>query len=149
MSTVQEPLKYLWIALFANNHKIIQPANDQYSKHVEDAEHNPSAFRDILDYEETSPLTHFQLHKKDFYESYGVDVSRGEFWISNTEGTMPLPFSLESEPLTDRKLIYFREVHLQTVGGVPQEPFVNRYCFGYEGKNKDGIIEKKVLYING
>lgn len=144
MSTVDEPLKYLWTAWFVDAHMIEQPANDQYSKHIEGAEHNPSAFRDVLDYERVSPIKWFALEGAGKW--YSIDLCSGLFAATSDDGT-EAHFSLEDTPLSNRKLIFFRQVQMQTIDGVPQPPKVARYCLGYEGKNAEGKVEKKVIYI--
>lgn len=138
MSTVKHPLKYRWIAVFDDMHIIYQPEDDQYSKHDPKAEHNPSSFRDLLDHMEKSPLDTFSLG-----DDYAVHIPSGTFTVGD------LQFSLESEPLVDRKLIYYRVVNRDIIGGEWQDAIIKEYVFGYEGKNSQGKVEKKVLHIDG
>ncbi len=140
MSTSSQPLKYLWTAYFQDGIFIEQTEDDRSKNHDENAEHNPSAFRDILDY--GKPLKYFSLQSKDLVK-YEVDLVEGIFFVNGRE------LSLEEVPLKNRKLIYFREMRKQWIDGVEQEPFVSRYCFGYEGKDPDGKIQKKVIYLGG
>lgn len=151
MSTTKQPLKYLWTAYFKDNAAISQPADDRYSKHIEGAEHNPSAFRDVLDYAEKILLVGFML--SDGERFYYVDLVRAEFVIGFHNDMKfnigDSKFHLEDTPLTDRKVIFFRQVRQDYIDGAAQEPYVARYCFGYEGKNAQGNVEKKVIYING
>lgn len=143
MSTTSQALKYLWTAVFDDSHFIVQPADDRYSGHDEEAEHNPSAFRDLLDYQKQGHrLTVFELG------NYEIDLVNGDFYVNDRLGAIG-KFSLEEVPLEDRKLIYFREMRQEWIDGVPQEPYVNRYCVGYEGKDPEGKIQKKVVYIDG
>lgn len=142
MSTSIEPLKYLWTAYFADNHVVQQSPDDKYSKHDENAEHNPSAFRDVIDHLEVSPVRLFALSYGEIL--YGVLLETGIFIANGAE------FSIEDqdEPLTDRKLIYFREMKKNYVmGGEDQDPFVSAYYFGYEGKNPAGEVVKKLIRI--
>lgn len=140
MSTTSQPLKYLWTAYFADGHVIAQRADDKYSKHDDTADWNPSAFRDVLDYESVSPLSTFTIG--DHLNYHEVDVVNGLFNIEN------IIFSMEETPLVDRKLIFFREMMQEfSMDSEPDEPFVNRYCFGYEGKDTDGKTHKKIIYI--
>lgn len=135
-------LTKLWKAYFPNGASIFQNKDDRYSKHDDNAEHNPSAFRDILDY----PLDPYWFTLEDETKTVaGVDLSEGKFIVGPDYNW----FSLESEPLTDRKLIYFRDINWEQIDGVTQDPYVVRYAIGYEGKNPEGKIEKKVLYIDG
>lgn len=145
MSTVETPLKYLWSAVFVDRHEINQPEDDRYSKHDDEAEHNPSAFRDVLEYMEDMPLLTFTL--KGDGEIYATNLQTGEFAIVYHNGYSK--FSLEDTPLTDRKVIFFRQVQQHTVGGETLPPQVARYILGYEGKNAQGETEKKVIYIDG
>jgi len=149
MSTTTQSLKYLWTAVFDDGRVIEQPADDRYSKHLDTAEWNPSAFRDVLDYSEEHNLATFVLKDvTDGYAEYGIDLGDGMFWTWNPEGS--LEFSLEDEPLTERKIIFFREMYQQQeLGKEAGEPFVNRYVIGYEGKDSKGKVQKKVIYING
>lgn len=131
------PLNKLWEAYFEDGHYIYQPADDRYSKHDDTAEWNPSAFRDVLEYD--SPVKGFALGR------WTVDLQTGLFYDNEAS-----PFSLEATPLTNRKLIYFRETQQDfNMDGEGGEPYVVRYAIGYEGKNDKGKIEKKVIYING
>lgn len=144
MSTTTQPLKFLWQAQFDDEHIIRQSADDHYSKYDETAEWNPSAFRDIVEYSEDHSVTYFVLSNDDASEIYMINLISGKFRING------LDFSLEDEPLTDRKLIYFREMHQQAeLGQEVGEPFVNRYAIGYEGKNSKEQIEKKIIYLEG
>lgn len=133
-------LKYLWEATFLDGHTITQPADDRYSKHDDKAEHNPSAFRDILDYQKKSPLAFFALIGQEKPNIYTVSIVNGGFYVNNAT------FSLEQSPLElkDRKLIYFRtqQANLQT-----GEVQTKSYNFGYEGKDSNGKTVKKVMTI--
>lgn len=131
--------KYLWEATFNDDHMISQPADDRYSKHDDTAEHNPSAFRDLLDYQETSPLQTFALVGQD-RQIYAVSLQTGEFFVNGTTFMLDQPL----EELTDRKLIYFRtkRMDMQT-----QEQYTHSFSFGYEGTNTKGKREQKMITI--
>lgn len=146
MSTSQEPLKYLWAAYFDDGAIIEQPADDRYSKHDDNAEHNPSSFRDILDHEKKAKLIYFDINDQVF--AYGVDLPSGRFGINGTWFSM----ELGDEKLTDRKLVYYREMkkdaHLHSDGTVTEDDaIVQSYCFGYEGKNSKGEKITKVIRV--
>lgn len=144
MSTVPGKLSAWWSAYFEDGHVIDQPDDDRYSKHVEGAEHNPSAFRDVIDYQEKSKLTQFHLIKGS--KIYGIDLEHGTFFLN--PGNFEFSFEGQNEILTDRQVIFFREVlqHNTANGGV-QPPYVNRYFFGYKGRNEKGQSVEKVLNI--
>lgn len=150
MSTVNletTPLKYRWTAYFDDGTVLKQPEDDRYSKHVDGAEHNPSAFRDILDHEKIAKLIYFDLNDGTF--AYGVDLPSGRFGINGTW------FGLEPEdaPETKRKLIYYRVVdrdkviNFDTDEEQDKEPVIQAYCFGYEYKDAHGKNVQKVIQI--
>ena len=63
-----ELFSYLWSAKFANGHVVRQRPDDTYSKHDPKRDHNPSSFRDFLDYVESHPdvpVLEFKLSNKD------------------------------------------------------------------------------------
>lgn len=144
MSTVTQPLKYIWTAIFEDGNVIEQPEDDRSIKHDESAEHNPSAFRDILDYPEEVVI--FSLRDRDNY-IHEVSLTSGKFVVGEHGMSEPRYFSLEETLLTDRKLIYFREVRKEFIDGVEQPAYINRYCFGYEGKDAEGKVHKKVIWL--
>lgn len=159
MSTVKGPLKYTWTGYFDDGKILEQPEDDRYSKHDDNAEHNPSSFRDLLDHMDKAKLIYFDINDGTF--AYGVDLPTGRFGINGTW------FSLESleEPLTDRKLVYWRGVQRDDViesvdvqqedGTITKEvvttqgePYVDGYFFGYEGKNRSGNNVQKVIRVD-
>ena len=151
MSTVQKPLKYLWSGHFADGTVIQQPHDDRYSKHDDNAEQNPTAFRDLQDYMDKSPLVLFCV--SDDVSEYWVDLVNGRFIVG---GNM---FSIEGqdEIITDRKLTFWREVRKERhISGKVKEngevetevtddaPYVAAYFFGYIGKSKGKKVEKVI-----
>lgn len=135
-------LKYLWEATFQDGHVIKQPADDKYSKHDDKAAHNPSAFRDILDYQKKSPLMFFALMGEEVPNVFAVSIATGEFYVNNAT------FHTAGPPVdsTERKLIYYRtqQANLQT-----GEVQTVSYNFGYEIKDINGKNIKKVVTIRG
>ena len=95
-------MQYLWSAYFKDGSVLNQPDDDRYSKHDDTKEWNPSAFRDIQEYQ--FPVEAFTLCNVDTDEFIGVDLVNGNFF------TESMTFSQEKEPLENRKLIYFRDV---------------------------------------
>lgn len=132
-------LTKLWAAVFDDGHVICQPEDDRYSKHDDNASWNPSAFRDVLEYD--GKLVFFIL------DNVAVDIVNGLFCTHPGKVTRQ-SFSLELEPLIERKLIYFRVTDRDYKNGVGQEPFIAKYVIGYEGKNAQGVVEKKVIYVD-
>lgn len=128
-------LTKLWTAYFEDGGIINQPEDDRYSKHDDSKDHNPSSFQDILD--SKSSVEIFELG------GWVVNLKNGTFSTRDSQ------FAPETEPLTGRKLIYYRQMERQNIGGEWQEPTVNKYVIGYEGKNSKGKVEKKVIFING
>lgn len=135
-------LKYLWEATFQDGHVIKQSADDKYSKHDDKAAHNPSAFRDILDYQKKSPLMFFALVGEEVPNIFAVSMATGEFYVNNAT------FHITGPPVesTERKLIYYRtqQANLQT-----GEMQTVSYNFGYEIKGVNGKNIKKVVTIRG
>ncbi len=131
--------KYLFEATFEDNHRIDQTHDDRSIKHVEGAEHNPSAFTDVMDYCKTSPLEIFALVGQD-RQIYAVSLKTGEFFVNGTTFMLDQPL----EELTDRKIIYYRTGRMDSQGG---EPYIYAYNFGYEGKTPAGKTVKKVITI--
>lgn len=133
-------MRLLWTAHFDDGNFIEQPEDDRYSKHDDNADWNPTAFKDIQEYD--GNLAVFSLYDGE-NEFYSIDLRNGLFKTKNAK------FSLEGTLLTDRKLIYFREMEQNFVNGQSDGPRIVRYAMGYEGKNSTGKVEKKVIYING
>ena len=131
-------LTYLWEATFEDGNVIVQPQDDKYSKYDDNLSHNPSAFRDILDYAEKSPLAVFAL--KSDTSIYAVRLTTGEIFVNGTI------FAIEQagSKLKDRKVIYFRTMSSTIDGPNPQ---VVSYNLGYEGKNELGKVEKRIITI--
>jgi len=132
-------LKYLWQATFKDGTIIRQPLDDCYSKHDDNAEHNPSAFRDIIEYQEKSPLEYFALYGRD-NQVFAVNIKTGKFYVNGTTFMLDQPM----EELKDRKLIYFRTGRMDMHTG---KGFVYAYNIGYEGKDNNGKIAKKVITV--
>ena len=139
MSTTTKPLTMLWSVVFQDGYIIDQPEDDRYSKHDDNAEWNPSAFRDIIDYEEKSPIGWFHLLADKHI--YAVNLQTGVFSIDGQE------FKLDDDDAT-RKLIYFRTMEKNNVDGQWQEPSVVSYNFGYEYKNKSGRTVKRIITLH-
>lgn len=131
--------KYLFEATFADGHIITQPADDRYSKHVDGAEHNFTAFTDVLEYIEQSPLEFFALVGQD-RQVFAVSLKTGEFFVNGTTFMLDQPM----EELTDRKIIYYRTKRMNMQNG---DQYIEAYNFGYEGKTPTGKVIKKVITV--
>lgn len=131
--------KYHFEATFKDGTMISQPADDRYSKHDDKAEHNPSAFRDVLDHMEVSPLEFFALVGQD-RQIFAVSLDTGEFYVNGTTFMLDQPL----EELTDRKLIYFRTQRMNMQNG---DMYTHAYNFGYEGKTATGKTLKKIITV--
>lgn len=145
MSTSKQPLKLLWRAYFSGAEVLKQPEDDRYSKHDDKAEHNPSAFRDVI--EHPRELHHFALFEGDELR-HGIDLRNGIFYTGN--GHPKYNYMLEDNlaPLKDRKVIFYRDMLQQgdLENGVG-EPYVNAYVLGYEGKDADDKVVKHTIRI--
>lgn len=144
MSTVNKPLKYLWTAYFDDGKVLEQPADDRYSGHVDGADHNPSSFKDLLDYEKKAKLIYFDINDGSF--AYGIDMPSRRFGINGTWFSLP-----EEEPLEDVRLEYFRTVRrddkIESANIIEGELYVEYYNFGYSGKNAKGKRIIKTIRI--
>ena len=133
-------LKYLWEATYEDGHLLRQPVDDKYSKHDSSAEHNPSSFRDLQEYEQKSPLQFFALIGHD-RQVYAVNIETGEFFINGSVFMLDQPL----EELADRKVIYYRTQRMNMETG---EQYTYAYNFGYEGKHPEsGKIVKRIVTI--
>lgn len=144
MSTTTKPLKYLWSGIFANGTVIDQPKNDLYSKHDPDAEWNPSAFRDLQDYQDNvCTLKIFQLDSYDHHVS--VNLLTGEWFMDDKRFFMD-----ENDINSERKLIYYRTMQRYNNDGVwDDEPVVVSFTIGYEYKDSKNKTHKRTITIDG
>jgi len=108
-------MEYLWTATFADGHIIKQPEDDKYSKHNSELEHNPSAFQDIYDYQETSTLYKFTL----------------------SNGTIEYSIYLDN----DSEIIYYRNMELKFINGIADSNNVVSYTIGYKNNKEEKVIE--------
>lgn len=132
--------KYHFEAVFEDGHIITQPADDRYTGHDDSKDHNPSSFKDVLDYQERSPLQFFALIGQD-RQVWAVSFINGEFYVNGHTFMLDQPL----EELQDRKLIYYRTNRMNMV---TREQYVHAFNFGYEGKHPEsGKIMKKVVTI--
>lgn len=139
MSTVSQPLSWLFSAFFEDGSIISQDLKDKSEKNEQ-----KSAFYDVLEKQKESNLNQLSLVDRDG-NIIIVDFRHGRFFVNGVD------FSIEGqdEELTDRKVIYFREaLQHQVVGQEEQEPpYINRYFIGYEGKNSEGKVVQKVVNV--
>lgn len=161
MSTATEPLKYLWEAIFIDGTAVVQPADDRSVNHVEGAEYNPSAIRDVFDKIDSGvELDSFILcDVNNTNDVIAVHLRSGFFTI----GKQLLSLESPEEVLRDRKLIFHRVIRNDiTVTGTVQDdlsvkeevtgesgPYVHAYEIGYKGYNAKGKAIKKVVMLNG
>lgn len=139
------PLKYLWVAYFEDGHYIEQPLDDHYSKHDETAIHNPSAFRDIQDYEKVSPVVTFSLYDPKNHNFFRVDLRNGTTEFVR-DGVQTVRWSLEKpgEHITNRQLIYYRTRTLDLISG---DQSIVSYTMGYKGTDHKGHVVERTITI--
>lgn len=143
MSTTKQPLNYLFSAFFADG-AIISQEQDDASKTQE----GKSAFTDVLEKSKESELEQFSLVGRTEESDIVIiiDLNRGRFYFNGID------VSLEDRdyPLTNRKVIYFREVLQHTTANEGTQPaYVNRTFVGYEGKDSKGRVIKRIINLNG
>lgn len=143
---------YLWKATFENK-VIAQHPKDLYSKHDPDAEHNPSSFRDFQDYFDghSEELVKFELISRE--NTFEVDLSepskpkiscerRGRWGsVSNTL------LHKEKRPLSNIRIIYYRNMETTIVNGKVGKPRVLSYVLGYQGLDKNGNNRQKTITV--
>lgn len=140
------PLKYLWLAKFSDGHIITQPEDDRYSKHDDTADWNPSAFRDIQDYESSSGLhvQQFCLVAKDD-PAVVLNIDEGTLEVSNGS-PFATKFSLEKpgDALVNRQLIYYRTRTLDLISG---KQYIQSYTMGYKGTDHKGHVVERTITL--
>lgn len=150
-------LDWLWCAEFCNGKTICQPEDDKYSKHDPNANWNPSAFRDFLDYfgDNKDKLVSFSLKNSNTGEEVSVCFDDNRPFISilpPDEGKEPSTVSFFGdnrvvEGLHNGQPIYYREMENVAVNGVFGKPRVVAYVVGYQGQDKDGKNYRKMVRI--
>ena len=144
--------KYLWRTNFLKK-TITQHPEDKYSRYNPDAEWNPSSFRDFQNYfdKHSEELVSFELVSKDV--NYTVDLTRpwcpmiyvderGR-WGSEKHNLI----HREKRPLTNVRIIYYRNMETTIVDGVVGEPRVLSYTLGYQGIDKNGNNRQKTITV--
>ena len=145
--------KYLWRAKFANGHTITQHPQDLYSKHDPNAEHNPSSFRDYLEYAEShpdNPLVEFSLFNKT--DNFVVDISLGDrpvirYTQNNKYGIQTKEYVHHKckRPLKNIRPIYFRRMELDMITG---EKKCLGYTIGFQGNEPNGNNYQKKIDVS-
>lgn len=143
----REPLKWLFVAFFADGSSIIQ---DQEDKCLTRTDGTGSTFTDVLAKE--SQLSHFELQHVDGKQAITVDLRTGTFIVNGT------PLQVHDQNFDaiahELRLVYFRESRVdqqqkatvQTDMSIKYEDvgkprhYVNRYFIGWQtttvhGKN--------------
>lgn len=143
MSTVPDPLKYLFIATFEDGTKIIQTPDDRASDYDPEAEHNASAFRDVVAMSKLSKLLWFGLFMADDPDHNpfaAVRLDDGMFELNGwTFQAHPQNLDLSDKEL---EVVFFREVRKDKVMSrdkTQQEirHYVNRYIIGWQIKGEN------------
>lgn len=152
-------LNWLWEACFYNDKLedddavfISQPPDDRYSKHDDNAEWNPSSYRDFLDYfnEHKDELQYFKLKKVGSDEYVIVHFEKDGPYICKFNKLPGKEYEYCCEHLedgvTDAQPIYYREMQNTSVNGVFGEPECIAYVVGFQGK-KDGKNYQQVVRV--
>lgn len=152
MPDLYRNFKYLWRAEFDNGHIIKQDPDDLYSKHDPKAEHNPSSFKDFLDYQEQNPdvkLVKFCLFNDTscytvsfvnqkrpviYYDEtnrYGYPVKHHEWFKSKRD-------------LENVRVIYYRRWALDMLRQTRELCF---FAVGFQGNEENGRNFKKEVRV--
>lgn len=147
-----EQFKYLWSAKFANGHVVRQRPDDRYSKHNPKAEHNPSSFRDFLDYAESHPdvpLVEFTLSNKE--KAYTVSFENPKrpvihYGENNKYGihTKHFEWFKCKRDLTNIRPIYYRRMELDVMTGKKR---CLGFVIGFQGNESNGNNYQKTISV--
>ena len=147
-----EQFKYLWSAKFANGHVVRQHPNDLYSKHNPKASHNPSSFRDFLDYVESHPdvpVVEFKLSNKDKAYTVGFEQPGRPviYYDENNKYGIPTKhyewFKCKRD-LTNIRPIYYRQMELDILTG---EKRCLGFVIGFQGNEPNGNNYQKTINV--
>lgn len=147
-----EQFKYLWSAKFANGHVVQQRPDDRYSKHNPKAEHNPSSFRDFLDYAESHPdvpLVEFKLSNKGC--AYTVSFKNPKrpviYYDENNKygiATKHFEWFKCKRDLTNIRPIYYRQMEMDVMTG---EKRCLGFVIGFQGNEPNGNNYQKTISV--
>ena len=124
--------RYRWQAIFADGERITQPDDDRYFKHDPTKEYNPSAFRDVEEKRQETPLVAFVLQDiADDSQAVLLDLEARIFYVNN----MPLKLAGDEQFIYDinckpAELIYYRTME-QKMDGY-SKPVVKSHTIGYK-----------------
>ena len=147
-----EQFKYLWSAKFANGHIVRQHPNDLYSKHNPKASHNPSSFRDFLDYAESHPdvpVVEFKLSNKDKAYTVGFEQPGRPviYYDENNKYGIPTKhyewFKCKRD-LTNIRPIYYRQMEMDLLTG---EKHCLGFVIGFQGNESNGNNYQKTINV--
>lgn len=143
--------KYLWSVRFANGHVITQHPQDLYSKHDPESAHNPSSFRDFLDYVEKHPdvpIIDFMLFNKE--KAYKIVVNTVRPVITyderNRYGVSTKHYELFrcKRDLTNIRPIYYRQMEMDVMTGKKR---CLGFVIGFQGNESNGSNYKKEINV--
>ena len=147
-----EQFKYLWSAKFANGHIVRQHPNDLYSKHNPKASHNPSSFRDFLDYAESHPdvpVVEFKLSNKEkaYTVGFGQPGRPVIYYDENNKYGIPTKhyewFKCKRD-LTNIRPIYYRQMEMDLLTG---EKHCLGFVIGFQGNESNGNNYQKTINV--
>ena len=147
-----EQFKYLWSAKFANGHVVRQHPNDLYSKHNPKAAHNPSSFRDFLDYAESHPdvpVVEFKLSNKEkaYTVGFGQPGRPVIYYDENNKYGIPTKhyewFKCKRD-LTNIRPIYYRQMEMDLLTG---EKRCLGFVIGFQGNESNGNNYQKTINV--
>lgn len=132
--------RYRWQAIFSDGARITQPGDDRYSKYDPTKEHNPSAFRDVEEKREETPLVAFVLQDTtDDSQAVLLDLEARIFYVNNMPlklaGDEQFVYDINSKPV---ELIYYRTMEQKMDGH--SRPVVKSHTIGYRYNNVSYVI---------
>lgn len=146
-----DKFKYLWSARFADGHTITQHPQDLYSKHNPKASHNPSSFRDFLDYVEKHPdvpVIDFMLFNKEKAYKVVINTSRPVITYDerNRYGLSTKHYELFrcKRDLNNVRPIYYRQMEMDVMTG---EKRCLGFVIGFQGNESNGSNYQKTINV--
>lgn len=143
MSTIDAPLKYLFVAEYHDGSMFEQPADDRSKDYDATTDHNKSAFGDV----EHHRLKRFHLvEQAEPQDVYSVDMESGAFAINGR------PFDVHPQLFNPRdyklRLIFFREARRETNMATGETiSYINRYFIGWQCTDADGKNHQYTIAI--
>lgn len=129
---------YHFIATFEDGHQIFQDESD-----VSSFDPSRSQFFDVLEYQQTSPLTSFVLTSEG-RPTFGVDLRDGHFEVNQ----IPFfPYRVDREQYSNFRVIYYRNVEHRKDVITGTVTSILGYTLGFQALTEDDKSVKHIIKI--